>query len=151
MKDSRLGSRGVTLVEILIALVISAIAITLTSQIFFAGHREFVARIFESDRLSGLMRLQGAMHHSLHEKISRCRDGKLWLSESSSGAEVDLEGRLKKRFPGLDSLVFRCFETDAASEQLVEWKDRFQPQLVEFRVLLKARKHTDLLEGSVLK
>lgn len=148
MKGLR-GSRGVTLIELIVAIVISALVVGLASRLFLTGQREFLARVFESDRLSGLVRLKGALHQALRGEVTRCADGRLYIAKD--GEESEMAALLKARFPESDSLDFRCYEVDAGGDKLVEWKGRFQPQLVEYRVSLKTRKIVDRLEGSVLR
>lgn len=142
-------SKGVTLVELLVAIVISALVVGLASRLFMSGQREFLARVFETDRLSALVRMKGALHHALIGEVSRCESGRLYLTQD--GAETELGAVLKARFPGADSLDFRCFELGGAGEKLVLWSGRFQPQLIEYRIALRTRKIVDHLQGSVLK
>lgn len=143
------GSRGVTLIELIVAIVISALVVGLASRLFLTGQREFLARVFESDRLSALVRLKGAVYQGLQGEVSRCAEGKVYLGHDSGDTEMG--AWLKGRFPSADSLDFRCFEVDAGGDKLIEWKGRFQPQLVEYRISLKTRKIVDRLEGSVLR
>lgn len=141
--------KGMTLVELLAALVISALVVALASRLFLAGHNQFLARVFETDRLSAMVRLKGALHHTLQGEIGGCESGRLLLMDGD--VKKDLAAFLKERFPETDSLQFKCYETGSDGGDLVEWKQRFQPQLVEYRILLKTRKAQDWLEGSVLK
>lgn len=143
------GHRGLTLIELLAALVISALAVALASRLYLTGHKEFLARVFETDRLSALVRVKGSLHQALAGAVARCGRGSLSLATDS--ADADMADWLKARFPEADSMVFRCFEVDARDGELVEWKDRFQPQLVEYRVVLRTRGKRDELKGSVLR
>lgn len=163
------AERGMTLVELLAALVLSALVVALASRLFMAGHSQFLARAFETDRLSGLIRLKSTLRQALQGEIARCEGGRLQLAVvkraaaedgepsghgagKGAGSEgVDLATFLKARFPGADSLEFRCYETGPEGGDLVEWKQRFQPQLVEYRILMRTRKAADRLEGSVLR
>lgn len=140
--------RGVTLVELLAAMVLSALVVTLASRLYLGGHREFLARLFESDRLSDMIRLKGTLRQAFRADIGRCEGGRLQLA-SDTGA-VDLAALVKARFPGADSLAFECYEVDAAGDGLQAWKTRFQPQLIEYRVTLRKRGGADRLEGSFL-
>lgn len=141
--------KGLTLVELLAALVISALVVALASRLFLSGHNQFLARVFETDRLSAMVRLKGALHHALQGGIGGCESGRLQLKDGD--VKTDLATFLKERFPGADSLEFRCYETGSDGADLVEWKQRFQPQLVEYRILIRTRKAEDWLVGSVLK
>lgn len=143
------GQRGLTLVELIAALVISALAVALASRLYLTGHREFLARVFETDRLSAQIRLKGSLHQALAGEVTRCGRGALSLATDSVAA--DLSAWVKARFPEADSMAFRCLELDARGGELVEWKDRFQPQLVEYRVVLRTRGKRDELKGSVLR
>lgn len=141
------GTKGVTLIELVVAVVISALVVTLASRLFLTGQKEFLARVFETDRLSALLRLKGNLQSALRGEVERCEGGRLRLDLDSGG--TDLGACIKARFPEADSLDFRCYEVDG--DRLSEWKGRFQPQLVEYRISLKTRGRVDRLEGSVLK
>lgn len=149
MKGARASRSGVTLVELVAAVVISALVVALASRVFLSGQKEFLARVFETDRLSDLVRLKGVLHRALGGRIERCEGGKMALATDS--AALDLNGWIKTRFPEADSLVFRCLEADVARGELTEWKGRFQPRLVEYRACLKMRGRAECLVGSVLK
>ena len=141
--------RGITLVELLAALVISALVVTLASRILLTGQRQYLARMFETDRLSALLRMKGALHQALGGRIAACGSGRLALDTDST--DLDLAAWFKARHPGADSLVFECLEVDEALTELVAWKGRFQPHLVAYRACLEVRGRTDCLAGSVLK
>lgn len=145
---------GVTLVELMAAIMLSALAVALASRLLLSGQNQFLARVFETDRLSALVRLKGALHQALAGEIVRCEGGRLTLGEgapSGAAAREDMAAWVKRRFPGADSVVFRCYELAAGGDGLVEWKTRFQPQLVEYGVTLRNRGKADRLEGSVLR
>lgn len=148
-RSTRRGDKGLSLVELLAAMVISALVVALASRLFMSGQMEFLARVFETDRLSALVRLKGALHQALAAEVVRCGGGKLALVGDT--AKSDLSAWVKRRFPDADSITFRCFETNAGGDGLVEWKERFQPQLVEYRITLRTRGRDDRLEGSILK
>lgn len=148
-RPAALAEQGVTLVELLAAIVLSALVVALASRLFLGGQREFLARVFETDRLSDMIRLKGTLRQALRADISRCEGGGLHLA-SDTGA-VDLAAHVKARFPGADTLAFRCFEIDAAGDGLTDWKERMQPRLVEYRIVLRTRGKPDRLEGSFLR
>lgn len=131
------SQRGVTLVELLAA------------RIFLTGQKQYLERLFETDRISGLVRLKGALHHALGRRIATCGAGRLALDTDST--DLDLAAWLKTRHPGADSLAFRCLELGSGLSELVDWQGRFQPQLVEYRACLTVRGRRDCLTGSVLK
>jgi hypothetical protein len=137
------------LVELLAAVVLSALVVALASRLFLGGQREYLARVFETDRLSDMIRLKGTLRQALRADIGRCEGGRLQLA-TDTGA-VDLAALVKARFPSADSLDFRCFETDAAGDGLTDWRERMQPQLVEYRIVLRTRGKSDRLEGSFLR
>lgn len=141
------NERGMTLLEVIAALVISALVIALASRLFLTGQSQFLERVFESDRLSGQVRLKGALRQALEGEVLGCESGALRLK----GEEKDLAASIKERFPGADSLEFHCRETSQDGESLVKWAQRFQPQLVEYRLVLLTRGKKDRLEGSILK
>jgi prepilin-type N-terminal cleavage/methylation domain-containing protein len=145
------SNRGITLIELLAALVISALVVALASRIYLNGHREFLARVFESDRLTTLVRAKGTLHEVLRGEVAHCRNEQLILVGGSLDSSQDVAVGLKARFPGVDSITFRCFEVDEVRGELVEWRERFQPQLIEYRMVLNTRGRRDKLEGSVLK
>jgi hypothetical protein len=51
----------------------------------------------------------------------------------------------------LTGASFRCLETGPGHETLVEWKDWFQPRLIEYQVILKTNGVSDTLKGSWIK
>lgn len=142
-------SHGVTLVELLSALVISAIVVTLISRVYLSGHREFLGRLLESDQLTALVKAKRTLDKALMGKINHCKSGHLGLVISST--KTDMETWLHSKIPTITSSSFHCFERDEATGEIVEWSGRFQPQLVEYRVQLVSKNKSDWLEGSVLK
>lgn len=146
----RSGSqRGVTLVELLAALVISALVVTLASRLLLTGQKQYLERLFETDRISALVRMKGALHQALGRPIATCGAGRVALATDST--DLDLAVWLETRYPEADSMVFKCLEVDQGGGELREWQGRFQPQLVEYRACLAVRGRKDCLAGSVLK
>jgi hypothetical protein len=143
------GSRGVTLVELLAALLTSGFVVALASRIFLSGNREYLQRFSESERLAVLYRIKAGVQGALIGEVERCSGGKLWL-RSDSG-EMELAPMLKAHYPGMASADFRCFETGADSSSLGEWTEGFQPRLVEYKVVLRQGAKSDTLAGSMVK
>ena len=141
--------RGITLVELLAALVISAFVVVMATRIFLSGNRQFLERSAESDRLGGLYRLKGAVQAALKREVARCASGKLWVLES--GIEKELPELLKSRFAGVAGSEIRCLEVSTDGHSLVEWQDRFQPRLIEYRIQVKTGSKTDTLAGYWIK
>jgi type II secretory pathway component PulJ len=139
----------VTLIELLAALVISAIVIALVSRVFLSGHRQYLTRLLESEQLTEAIHLKRALNKTLQAKILECKSGRLKvrMNEQDQG----LETWLKAEFPKTDSVSIKCFEWDETLEKLVPWESRFQPQLIEYRVLIGEGGPLNILEGSVLK
>jgi prepilin-type N-terminal cleavage/methylation domain-containing protein len=148
----RRGQRGVTLVELLAALVVSALVVVLATRIFLSGNRQFRDRSDQSDRLSTLFRLKSSMQSVLRAEITRCASGGLWLrDDSAQGGGKEIGALLKARFPGIESMDVRCFETSPPPLELVEWQKRFQPNLVEYRIYIRQSGKRDSLSGSWIK
>lgn len=141
--------RGITLVELIAALVITALVVTLASRVFLSGQKEYLARMFETDRFSALVRLKGALHQALGGRIATCGNGRMALATDST--DLDLAVWLKARHPQADSIAFKCLELDPERGDLVEWQGRFQPQLVEYRSCITVRGRNECLTGSLLK
>ncbi len=145
----RRAERGVTLVELLAALVISAFIVVMASRIYLGGHFQFLRRIWEAERLETRYRLKGMLQGALKEEVARCTGGKLWLR--GTGPEKEMDGLLRVRFPEYSVATFLCLEPAPDSASLVEWKGRFQPKLVEYQVVLKSHGAADTLVGSCIK
>jgi len=142
-------ARGFTLVELLAALMVSAFIAVMAARIFHSGNVQFMRRVSDSERLAALFKLKAKLQTELKEEVSRCSFGRLWLRRGAE--ETELTVRLRERIPDLLSADFRCFETASDSASLVEWTDRFQPRLVEYRMVLKKGPDTDTLAGSWIK
>jgi prepilin-type N-terminal cleavage/methylation domain-containing protein len=127
--------RGVTLVELLAALVISALVVTLASRIFLSGNREFLRRVAGSEELARQYRIKARLHHLFEGTVASCSDG---------AARLKSEG-------AVDSLFVKCLVVDTGGKALVPWDGSGQPQLVEYRVVIRGRYGPVRLEGSVLK
>ncbi|HKP95158.1 MAG TPA: hypothetical protein VJ385_05310 [Fibrobacteria bacterium] len=148
--DPAAGSgAGVTLVELLAALVVSAFIVVMASRIFLSGNLRFLQRTTESERLGALYRLKGAIHGAFRRDVERCASGRLWLREDDG--ESEMAALLKERFPGLAGSEFHCLEPAPDGASLREWKDRFQPALVEYRLVLEKNGKADTLAGSWIK
>jgi prepilin-type N-terminal cleavage/methylation domain-containing protein len=143
------AQKGITLVELLAALVISAFVVVMASRIFLSGNRQFFERFIESDRLGELHRLKGALQGVLKRDVARCASGRLWLAEGEG--EQELSELLKPRFPGMSGSEIRCFEISPDGHSLVEWRDRFQPSLIEYSIRMQRKAGTDTLAGSWIK
>jgi prepilin-type N-terminal cleavage/methylation domain-containing protein len=143
------GSRGVTLVELLAALLISGFVVVLAARIFLTGNRQYLQRFSESERLAALYRIKAGVQGALNGEVERCSGGKLWL-RSDSG-EMELAPMLKAHYPGMASADFRCFDTGSDSSSLVEWTEWFQPRLVEYKLVLGQGAKSDTLAGSMVK
>ena len=141
--------RGITLIELLAALLIAGFVIVMASRIFLAGNRQFLLRSAESQRLEEFYRLKAYIQGWLKSDVEQCGAGK--LSVRADGGAVDLEGAIKKHYPDLTKAVFRCLEAAPDKGSLVEWKDGFQPQLIEYRLELGRKEKSDFLEGSWVK
>lgn len=150
MKRVPAGSRGMTLIELLAALLISGFVVSMAGRIFLSGNAQFVKRSADSERLSTLYGLKAALRGALRGEVSRCGAGTVWLKGKSG--ETDLLVLLKKKTPELADGKFRCLEPDAAGTALQEWREAIQPPLVEYRLLLKKKKgEDDSLSGSWLR
>ncbi|MDQ3000827.1 MAG: hypothetical protein M3Y08_06160 [Fibrobacterota bacterium] len=141
--------RGATILELLAAMVISALVVVLASRIFITGNHQYLARVMESKGLANLYRMKVAVAKALGGEIAKCETGRLWLRVED--AEVDLQSELKGRFPELESADFYCLELDRGSASFLDWKARFQPSLVEYRLILKENSVWDSLIGSTIK
>jgi prepilin-type N-terminal cleavage/methylation domain-containing protein len=149
MKSVPSGSRGMTLIELLAALLISGFVVSMAGRIFLSGNAQFVKRSADSERLSTLYGLKAALRGALRGEVSRCAGGTLWLKDKS--VEIDLLTLLRKKTPELADGKFRCLEPDAAGTALQDWREAIQPPLVEYRLLLKLKGEADSLSGSWLR
>jgi prepilin-type N-terminal cleavage/methylation domain-containing protein len=140
---------GVTLIELLAALLISSLVIVLATRIFLSGNRQFLNRALESDRLAALYKLKGAVQHALQGEIGRCESGKIWLR--GDGKEQEVFASLRSRFPNVRVADFRCWEKSGEPISLVPWKDWFQPALIEYQIVVATSGTKDTLSGSWLK
>ena len=141
--------RGITLIELLAALLISGFVVLMASRIFISGNRQFLLRSSESRRLEEMYRLKAVVQGILKREVVQCAAGRLSLRDGDD--PEDAEALIKSRFPGFTGAVFRCLETGPGHEGLVEWKDWFQPRLIEYRVMLKSKGAADTLSGSWIK
>jgi prepilin-type N-terminal cleavage/methylation domain-containing protein len=141
--------RGVTLLELLVALVISAIVISYASYIFLSGNHQYINRLMESGRIAQLFRIKTGIVKSLEDPIEKCEDGKILIVQDSGKIELNI--KLKTQFPIIDSLVFHCLEMDSDSLSFRDWKEGNQPRLVEYRAFITEKNVRDSLSGSVAK
>jgi type II secretory pathway component PulJ len=141
--------RGITLIELLAALLISGFVILMASRIFISGNRQFLLRSSESRRLEELHRLKAVVQGDFARDVVECAAGRLSLREGDG--TVGAEKLIKAHVPGLTGASFRCLETGPGHETLVEWKDWFQPRLIEYQVMLKTNGVLDTLSGSWIK
>lgn len=138
---------GVTLVELLVAIVISALVVGLVSRLFYSGQRAYLDRIFETDRLSTFFALKTFLNQALSHEVVRCGDGELSLVENSG--EKKLTAWIQERFPEVEASEFRCLEVDG--EVLSVWRNRFQPDLIEYRLTVRSGKALQKWVGSTFK
>jgi prepilin-type N-terminal cleavage/methylation domain-containing protein len=141
--------RGITLIELLAALLISGFVILMASRIFISGNRQFLLRSAESRRLEELYRLKAVVQGILKREVVQCAAGRLALREGDGS--LDAETYIKDHFPHFTGATFRCLETVSVQGALVEWKDWFQPRLIEYRVVLKSNGGENTLTGSSIK
>gem|GEM_PF-2383589 len=141
--------RGVTLVELLAALLISGFIMTMASRIFLSGNRQFLERSSESHRLEAFYGMKGFLHGALKGEVESCIGGKLWLRGPEGGTDVAV--LLKSRFNDLKGAEFHCLEPSSDRSSMVEWKEWFQPRLIEYRIWIGKNGRTDTLAGSWVK
>lgn len=149
LPPARDREKGVTLIELLSALVVSAFVVAMASRIFLSGHAQFVRRSEESEKIALFYRLKVEVEAGLKEEIAACSGGKLTLLTDSS--QVDLGDRLRARLPGLTEARFACLEPDPTGTGLQEWKDAAQPALIEYGLRVRVRGQVDSLTGSWLR
>lgn len=140
---------GVTLIELLAALVVSAFVVAMASRIFLSGQAQFVRRSAESEKIALCYRLKGEVEAGLNNEILACSGGKLALLNDSG--QVDLGDRLRTRLPALTEARFDCLEPDSTGTALQVWKDGAQPALIEYGLRLRVRGQVDSLSGSWLR
>jgi prepilin-type N-terminal cleavage/methylation domain-containing protein len=150
------GQRGVTLIELLAALLITGFIVAIASRIFISGNRQFLLRSSESHSLEQSHRVKSVLQAILKREVEKCASGSMELKRGSdpegSGADgEDVAALLKTRVPELESAAFRCLETDREGTSLVEWMDGFQPGLIEYRLILDRKGKRDTLAGSWVK
>ena len=152
IRNSRLepgyGSRGVTLIELLAALLISAIVVAVAGRIFLSGHAQFMKRSADSAKLGSFYRSKRIVEAALKSEVVRCEGGRLWLRRN--GVESELEAEVKKHDRAVKDAEFRCLEAAADGATLQPWKDGAQPRLVEYRLRFKTGGDVDSLSGSFL-
>lgn len=141
--------KGVTLIELLSALVVSAFVVAMASRIFLSGHAQFVHRSVESEKISLFYRLKAEVEAGLKQEIAACSGGKLTLLTDSN--QVDLGERLRAHFPGLTEARFACLELDPTGTGVQEWKDAAQPALIEYGLRIRVRGQVNSLTGSWLR
>ncbi len=142
-------SRGMTLIELLAALVISGFVVAMAGRIFLSGNKQFLLRSGESERLGEMYRLKATVRGELTKPITRCEGDRLWLRMAV--AEVELGPELKKREPDVQISAFHCLELSPDATALQEWKGGAQPPLVEYRIGFTTRGVRDSLSGSILR
>lgn len=149
-----------TLIELLAALIISAFIVAMASRVFLSGNRQFLDRILSSHRLENLHRMKAAVQGLLKREVEACAGKKITLRMEAGGVDgadgmgasgQDAEAMLKAHFPELAGAEFTCLEPAADSSSLVEWKDWFQPRLIEYRIILEGHGKRDTLTGSWIK
>jgi prepilin-type N-terminal cleavage/methylation domain-containing protein len=143
------GQRGITLIELLAALLITGFIVVIASRIFISGNRQFLLRSSESQSLERLHRVKSILQAALKGDVETCSSGSIgFRSDSIAGDGFDF---LKRRVPELESAEFLCLEPDRDGTSLVEWKTGFQPGLIEYRLILNRKDKRDTLAGSWIK
>jgi prepilin-type N-terminal cleavage/methylation domain-containing protein len=140
---------GVTLIELLAALVVSAFVVAMASRIFLSGHAQFVRRSADSEKMALFYRLKAETEAGLKGEILACSGGQLSLLTDSG--QVDLGARLRARTPALVATRFDCLEPDAAGTGIQAWKEATQPALIEYGLRVRVRGQEDSLTGSWLR
>ena len=146
MKSDLSRSRGMTLIELLAALVISGFVMAMAGRVFLSGNAQFIKRSADSERLSVMYRIKADIRGALQGEVARCEKGGLWLKAATG--EADLLEMLRKKEPGLAGGWFRCLEIAADGKALQEWRIADQPPLVEYGLLVRSRGGEDSLSGS---
>jgi hypothetical protein len=140
---------GVTLIELLAALVVSAFVVAMASRIFLSGHAQFVRRSEESEKIALCYRLKAEVEAGLKGEVLACSGGKVTLQTDTG--QIDLGDRLQARLPALADARFDCLEPDSAGTGLQTWKDAAQPALIEYDLRIRVRGRNDSLSGSWLR
>jgi hypothetical protein len=143
------GETGVTLIELLAALIVSAFVVAMASRIFLSGHAQFVSRSTDSEKMALFYRLKAEAEAGLKGDILSCSGGRLTLRTDSG--QVDLGDRLRARLPALTQARFDCLEPDSSGSSLQEWAASAQPALIEYLLRVRVRGKDDSLSGSWLR
>ena len=100
------GQRGITLIELLAALLITGFIVVIASRIFISGNRQFLLRSSESHSLERLHRVKSVLQAALKGEVETCASGSLEFgSDSVASDAVDF---LKSRVPELEAAQFLC-------------------------------------------
>lgn len=143
------SQNGVTLVELLAALLVSGLVLVIASRIFLSGKHQFLSRTADSKKIETLFHLKKVLQSALNGEIEECLGGKLTLRQASTHS--DLQMILKKKFPEILTANLHCLEVSSDQTSLVDWKLGFQPRLVEYTIILKNKGNLDTLLGSWIK
>jgi prepilin-type N-terminal cleavage/methylation domain-containing protein len=140
---------GMTLIELLAALLISGFVVAMASRIFLSGHLQFLRRSADSERMNLFYRLKAETQGALAKEIVSCESGRLaFLSDSG---KTDAAEWLKRRIPALSEARFACLEPASDGATLQDWKDASQPPLVEYILRVRLRGEPDSMTGSWLR
>ncbi len=149
MKKYTPSLRGFTLIELLVGITISTFIVTLTSRIYLSGHSQFMARSQEAEDLRHLFLLTRTIQKALQNPISKCQGGQIEIEREEK--KIILKDSLLEIYPEIKSLKFICLEADTLQNRLTEWKDRFEPQLIEYTGVWKSKGSERMIFGSWLK
>jgi prepilin-type N-terminal cleavage/methylation domain-containing protein len=141
--------KGLTLVELLAALVISSIVVALAGRIFLSGNKGMAERANDSDRLEKLFSVKTHMQNLLTRPFLKCDREEVTVQIGRN--KINLQKEIRRKFPFADSLEIKCLVADTATKSFRPWNGIGQPQLVEYQVSINGKKSIDKLEGSVLK
>jgi prepilin-type N-terminal cleavage/methylation domain-containing protein len=143
------STKGMTLLELIVALALSSIVISLCAMMYLKSTGQFHRRVHDSRLLQTWHLVNTHVDNSLKKKIDKCAFGRVYYF-SDSGV-VDIKEELIERFPGLETINFRCYELDRFTGNLVTWGMKENPDLIEYMGNLKGDVVNRRISGSIMR
>ncbi|MGL1934453.1 MAG: prepilin-type N-terminal cleavage/methylation domain-containing protein [Fibrobacterales bacterium] len=124
------SQRGVTLIELMAAIAVSAIVLTLLGQLFLQSQKEYSSRMSESWQFQKQYLIEKTINKALYSDFEECSFGKIKVKTLKSTVNESIY----QKFPEVEAITFKCFELDPDLGIVQDWKFAIKPDLVKYQI-----------------
>lgn len=135
MSHSQKNNHGFTLVELIVAMGIAAILLSIATGVYIQGLKYFKMRMAEASTFRELVLMDKLIKKKVSSKVHDCDFGKIEVEVD--GGPIELAEMLKSKFKIVKDIKFECLEIEPDTKKLRSWKNTYQPDVINYELTYK--------------